>query len=237
MKQTEIQITKNKTTLAKHSAKIRAILGRDLPNDILKFYESCDGFKHQMCENGLAIREYDYSEVVTLEKMFDGFKQHNLMSESLKIDDSFEEIEGYLNGEGDAPFYETFFNEYMDVETKKDLKRVNKIMRQKLLSDCSGSSSAITIDFFEEGKDYQINYLNYCEDVFPINITFDQFIYYFERFGNNGWYYSFIDKKTLKAMYLQDYNQASFDEIFKEYRENNLFIEDLDFLRSKIKKK
>ena len=38
------------------------------------------------------------------------------------------------------------------------------------------------------------------------------------------------------TLVLQEYNQAQFDEFFKEFRDNNLFVEDVDFLRSKVRK-
>ena len=89
-------------------------------------------------------------------------------------------------------------NDEDDFSEKKDLERLNLLLRLKLLSSIEGESTELAIDFF--GKKSPTLYLvEDARDAFPLDLTFDAFVECFEKFGgNHRWYLAFLDKAAEK---------------------------------------
>lgn len=100
---------------------------------------------------------------------------------------------------------------YFPVEYSDD-KKYNEITRQKVLIPIYGTSSVITLDFYENNESgYTLKYLeSRNSEIYPINLSFTQFMDFHVYFGTeNYWFFPFIkeynsdfkDLTTLRNMF------------------------------------
>lgn len=198
--------------LAKHEAKITKLLGRPLPDDIRAFYAEHDGVRYACGaeENTLVGLEAMFGGVVK-----GGFRPHV----PVKTMDA-EEI-----ASPDEPFYEELFDEGFDLESKKDLARLNALKRQKMLVSIAGESAYLTIDFFDPKDDYRIHFAKDACDLFPLDLRFPELVEQFTRFGAARWYFAYLDKKAGKEMNVD--LRAEIEASLAPYRESGAYTSEI----------
>ena len=181
---------------------------KGLPKAVARFYAQGDGLSVS-----LSGEREEVAVIVGLDEMFGGqeggvFRAHE---PAKKLADTT--ADDFLWG--DRPHYEKFFSEEIDFEGAKGLKELNLRLRLKLLVSIAGESADLAIDFFD-GPEPTLYFLNELE-LFKLNLTFDEFIEHFSRFGSNRWYFAFLDKKAGEKMNVDlldafDTSLAGFDE-------------------------
>lgn len=189
-----IVMTRPPSKLAALSAKVREILGRDLPDEIAAFYARGDGM-HIRATRGDQVLPGEAS-ICGLEEAFDEFRPHVQYRSRKAHEKDIDEGDIYAQA-----FCEQIWSDSFDVETKRDLDRLNALKRSKLIVSVPGESVWLTIDYFDpEGAPYRIGVAHDGCELYPLDLSFLDFVAHFQRFGAAHWYYAFAGKKAAKAM-------------------------------------
>lgn len=98
------------------------------------------------------------------------------------------------------PHANVVFSEDYDIYERGSLTRLNALVRSKLLVSLSGQSAALVVDFAPQKGDYQLAYAYGGDTFFPLDLLFEDFVYYFERFGGTNGFFAFLTKKAEAEM-------------------------------------
>lgn len=189
-----IEITRPPSKLHEFAGKIREILGRDLPDEVAAFYAQGDGITFRATRGGKTF--CDEALLCGLEEAFDAFRPHVQYRSRKAYEKDIDEGDIYSQA-----FCEQIWSDGFDVETKRDLDRLNTLKRSKLLVSIPGESVWLTIDYFDpQGAPYRIGVAQDGCELYPLDLSFTDFVTHFQRFGARHWYYAFAGKKAAKAM-------------------------------------
>lgn len=175
----ELQITSghiyllNPPILEEKTSIIENLIKKPFPQELVDFYAFSDGLEIEMKVSKNKKYNLGGQNIPTLAYMFDDFKP---ISKKITEENMYEE-----------PFFEMIWQDYTYEEVSK--KHFIFIRRQKMFLAINGSSSNITIDFFDDEKPYQLYYQpNGDIDFYPLHISFAykhcRFLSYF--FANSG---------------------------------------------------
>lgn len=185
-----LTITRPKSRLAELSGRVRDILGRDLPDDVAAFYERSDGLHYVATRRGERIG-FEAS-ISGLEEAFGGFRPHRQYRSRRDYEKDLEEGDIYTQ-----PFCEEIWSDGFEVESKRDLDRLNALKRSKLVVSIPGDSAWLTIDYADpNGSPYRIGLAEDGYDLFPLDLSFSDLVAHFQRFGAARWYFAFAGKKA-----------------------------------------
>lgn len=225
-----ITLTRPASALSKLEAPIHRLLGKELPPEVRAVYERADGLHYRCKDAGEGPSGYD-ATLVGLEGMFGGLSKGNFRAHKpLKSIDAFED--DVMAGQ---PFYEEFWSEEFELESKKDLQRLNVLKRQKLLVSLPGESAYLSIDLFDEKREYGLNLLEDARDIFPLDLSLPDFVQYFSKFGAARWYYAFLGKKAFADKNVDGPRELAASLAF--FEERGAFIDDIHALRARMKKR
>lgn len=189
-----ITIRRPASRLDELRGRVREVLGRDLPDEVAAFYAQGDGMHYQAVRNGEVVG-YEAS-ICGLEEAFAGFRPHKQFK-TRKAYEREQEDGGIFS----LPFCEELWSDAFEVESKRDLDRLNALMRSKVLISVPGESAWIAIDFFDpKGGPYRIALAEDGQDFFPLELSFAELVSHFRRFGVAHWYFAFAGKKAEQAM-------------------------------------
>jgi hypothetical protein len=178
--------------LAKHRDRIRALLGRDLPDELVAFYAEGDGLRYRATgPDGELVG--DACEILGLERVFAKFRPHR----PVRSIEAFEEDDEM----SDQPFYEELWNEEFELESRRDLDRLNALKRSKVLVSIPGESAWLTVDLLDpKHAPYRLGLAEDARELHPLELSFADFVACFSRFGVSRWYLAFAGKKAEAAM-------------------------------------
>ncbi|MDI1449060.1 hypothetical protein [Polyangium sp. 6x1] len=189
-----ITLRRPKSRLAELASRIREVLGKDLPDDVAAFYERSDGLAFRATRGGVLLGEE--ASICGLEAAFAGFRPHRQYRSRRDYENDVEMGDLY-----DQPFCEELWSDGFDVESRRDLDRLNALKRSKLLVSVPGASTWLTIDYFDpKGAPYRIGLAQDGCELYPLDLSFSDFVAWFRRFGVTPWYLAFAGKKAEKAM-------------------------------------
>ncbi len=189
-----VVITRPASKLGEFAEKVRAILGRDLPEEIAAFYAQGDGMHVRVTRGNDEL--WGEASICGIEEAFDQFRPHVQYRSRKAHEKDIDEGDIYSQA-----FCEQIWSDSFDVETKRDLDRLNALKRAKLLVSVPGESVWLTIDYFDpQGAPYRIGVAHDGCELYPLDVSFTDFVEHFQRFGARHWYYAFAGKKAAKAM-------------------------------------
>ena len=189
-----ITLRRPKSRLAELAGRVREVLGKDLPDDVAAFYERSDGLAFRATRGGVTLGEE--ASICGLEAAFAGFRPHRQYRRRKDYENDVETGDLY-----DQPFCEELWSDGFEVESKRDLDRLNTLKRSKLLVSIPGASAWLAIDYFDpKGAPYRIGLAQDGCERFPLDLSFSDFVASFCRFGGACWYLAFAGKKAEKAM-------------------------------------
>jgi hypothetical protein len=189
-----LTLRRPRSRLAELAPRIRDVLGHDLPPDVAAFYAESDGLHYEVRRAGEHLG-CDAS-ILGLEGLFDGFRPHRQYRSIRAYEKDVEEGALY-----DQPFCEQTWGDGMDVYTKGELTRLNALLRSKVVVSIPGESAWLTIDFADpKTSPYRLGLAQDGCDLFPLDLSFPDFVAHFCRFGVARFYFAFADRKTEKAM-------------------------------------
>jgi hypothetical protein len=186
---TTLLLDRPPSTLALHREALEKGLRRPLPAAFADFYGRSDGLSYEALQNGTSrgIGE----TLCGLEAAFGTFER----APQFRTVAAAEEASLFS-----LPHANVIFSEDYDIYERGSLARLNALVRSKLLVSLNGQSAALVIDFAPQKGDYQLAYA-YCGDTFfPLDLRFEDFVYYFERFGGTNWFFAFLTKKAEAEM-------------------------------------
>ncbi|MDI3289847.1 hypothetical protein [Polyangium sp. 15x6] len=188
-----ITLRRPRSRLAELAGRVREVLGKDLPDDVAAFYERSDGLVFRATRGGVPLGEE--ASICGLEAAFAGFRPHRQYRSMRDHENDVETGDLYAQ-----PFCEELWSDGFEVESRRDLDRLNTLKRSKLLVSVPGESVWLTIDHFDpKGAPYRIGIAEDGCDLFPLDLSFSDFVAYFRRFGAARWYLAFAGKKAEKA--------------------------------------
>lgn len=223
-----ITLTRPASALSKLEKAIHGLLGKDLPAEVRAFYERADGLQYRCGAAGEASAGYD-ATLVGLDGMFGGLRKGKFRAhKQLKSIAAFED--DVMPGQ---PFYEEFWSEEIELESKKDLQRLNVLKRQKLLVSIPGESAYLAIDLFDEKREYGLNLLEDARDIYPLDLSLSDFVRYFSQFGAARWYYAFLGKKAFAEKNVDGPSELAASLAF--FEEHGAYVDDIRALRARMK--
>jgi hypothetical protein len=174
------------STLSANEKNIIKAIGKPLPEEIADFYRQCDGFRYDPGADPASGLFDDH--INSLSALFDDFKPLQKLTEDY-VDDEL-----YL----DDPFYDQMWYEWAmdELDEPAGKKMFNRMRRQKQLVWLNAFSKCITIDFSE--GDYQLYYFDLKGELYPLQMTFTEFVRGFAYLGCVGHWYSLYMKKDQK---------------------------------------
>lgn len=209
------------STLSKHEANITKLLGRPLPDDVRALYAEHDGIRYSCGDEECTL--------VGLAAMFGGVVAGGFRSHvPVKTVDQ----EDFASPR--EPFYEEFFNEYFELDSKKALARLNALKRQKLLVSIEGESAYLTIDFFDPTEDYKIYFLQDARELYPLDLRFPELVEQITRFGAARWYFAYLDKKAGREMNIN--LREEIESSLEPFRESGAFESEIAELLARRKR-
>lgn len=180
------------SALARHRERILEVLGRDLPDDLAAFYAEGDGLRYRATGPGGEVIG-DEAEIYGLERAFAGFRPHQ---QARSIEAFYEDDE--MSGQ---PFYEELWSEDFELDSRRDLDRLNALKRSKVLVSVPGESAWLTVDLLDPKRaPYQLGLAEDARELHPLELSFAEFVAHFSRFGASRWYLAFAGKKAEAAM-------------------------------------
>ncbi len=207
--------------LNKAVEKAQKFLNGKLPIELIEFYSNT--FRIELITSKKTKhypKEYRLSSVFSLENTFDKFKPHPVPLTEKPTE--------YVKTKKSHACSNYFPVEYSDE------KKYNEITRQKVLSPIYGTSSVITIDFYENNENgYTLKYLeSRNSEIFPINLSFTKFMDFHVYFGTeNYWFFPFI--KELESEFK---DLSSLKDIFGEMESHKIKITELEQLIDSFQK-
>jgi len=183
-----------KSRLAELAPRIHDVLGHDLPPDVAAFYAEGDGLDYEATRAGASLG--CEASIFGLEDLFAGFRRHRQYKTVRAFEKDAEEGALYA-----LPFCEQTWSDSFEVSTKGDLARLNALVRSKVVVSIPGESAWITIDFADpKASPYRLGLAQDGCDLFPLDLTFPDFVAHFRRFGAARFYLAFVDRKAEEAM-------------------------------------
>ncbi len=223
-----ITLKRPASTLSKLEEPIHQLLGKPLPAEVQAVYEHADGLEYH-CEAAAGKPSGYDATLVGLKGMFGGLHKGKFRAHKpLKSIDAFEDDE--MPGQ---PFYEEFWSEDFELESRKDLTRLNVLKRQKLLVSLPGESAYIGIDFFDEKKEYSLNLLQDARELYPLDLSLPDFVRYFSQFGAARWYFAFLGKKAFASMNVDGPSELAASLAF--FEGPGAYVDDVHALRARMK--
>lgn len=189
-----LTLRRPRSRLAELSSKIRDVLGHDLPDEVAAFYAEGDGLHYQATRAGEVIGWE--ATILGLEAMFAGLRPHRQYRSIKAYEKDIEEGDIY-----DQPFCEETWSDGFDVTSKSDLARLNALKRSKVLVSVPGESVWLTIDFSDpQASPYRIGLAQDGCELYPLDLSFTDFVANFRRFGVSRFYLAFAGKTAEDAM-------------------------------------
>jgi len=180
------------SVLARYRGRIVEVLGKDLPDELAAFYAEGDGLRYRATGPGGELVG-DEAVIYGLEQAFAGFRAH----QRVRSIDAFYEDEAL----SDQPFYEELWNEDFELDSRRDLDRLNALKRSKVLVSIPGESAWLTVDLLDPKRTpYQLGLAEDARELYPLELSFSEFVGHFSRFGASRWYLAFAGKKAEAAM-------------------------------------
>lgn len=165
-------IVRPPSELAKLAARVRKAAPSGLPGPVQKFYAAGDGLT-------VTTRDGE-ATIVGLKDMFDGaFKPHRPVTKPI------DKLDG-------RPFADRFFDDDFDFSEDGALERFNLLLRLKLLVSVAGESMDIAVDLFA-GKEPVLYTVYRGSTVLRLDLSFDDFVAWFSKFGTARWYFAFLE--------------------------------------------
>jgi hypothetical protein len=124
------------STLSENTDLIEDLIGQPFPQELIDFYSFSDGIEIEMRTSKNGKWNVGGQGIPPLATMFADFKN---VSADFDVDSCYEE-----------PFYESIWTE--DLLENLNEEQQHFIRRQKIFLFINGTSSNITIDFFDEEK-------------------------------------------------------------------------------------
>lgn len=103
---------------------------------------------------------------------------------------------------GRYAFDERFFTQDVEADTPEGLAKLNLLVRLKLVADIEGTSDAIAIDIANP-KAPVLYYADRAYAAHELDLSFDDFVRYFSKYGAHGWPLAFLTPAALVAMNIE----------------------------------
>jgi hypothetical protein len=192
-----IELTRPASTLAQHLEDIVEVLGHALPKDVAAFYEQGDGVRYIAKDTGKSLGvDETLNGVVAL---FDDFKPHRQFRTAVAYEKAQED--GALD---ELPFCDDTWSEDFEIRERGALAHLNALVRSKQLVRIAGKSEAIVVDFAppapkgKKAPPYQLGLAYRGAQFFPLELTFDELVEKFEKFGATSWLLAYLTPAALK---------------------------------------
>lgn len=218
---------KNKSQLELLETKYKAI-----SPEILDFYSKYNGTSYTLQGR---TRNIEDAKICSLNEMFDKFKEEaNPFPDTLDLSEynqSFDLQASYLKKE--HPFIGKLYSkeEFEEFDTFEAVHNANVIRRVKKIATIYGYDDDIVIDLQSQNeKGYQIYLLagrsGTGQGLYPLDISFTEFIQYFLLFGFIGhWYIAFIPKSCFTKKQIRV--NSHIKELEKHFLESSIHQEKL----------
>jgi hypothetical protein len=190
-------------TLVENIQLIEDLIGQPFPQELIDFYSYSDGIEIEMRTSKNGKWNLGGPGIPPLATMFADFKN---VSADFDVDSCYEE-----------PFYESIWTE--DLLENLNEEQQHFIRRQKIFLFINGTSSNITIDFFDEEKPYQLYFQpNGDLEFYPLQITVEQFYTIFLQIEVAGyWFAHFMTAADRKKAGFQKWNWKETLEVYPEF--------------------
>ncbi|MBU3660924.1 MAG: hypothetical protein FGM14_13690 [Flavobacteriales bacterium] len=182
---------------------IEDLIGKPLPKELIDFYSFSDGIEIEMRTSQNGKWNLGGQGIPPLATVFADFKN---VSEEFDLDSCYEE-----------PFYESIWTE--DLLENLSEEQQQFIRRQKIFLFINGTSSNITIDFFDAEKPYQLYFQpNGDIEFYPLQITVEQFYTIFLQVEVAGyWFAHFMSIEDRQKAGFQNWSWKETLEVYPEF--------------------
>jgi hypothetical protein len=191
------------STLSENTDLIEDLIGQPFPQELFDFYSFSDGIEIEMRTLKNGKWNLGGQGIPPLATMFADFKN---VSADFDVDSCYEE-----------PFYESIWIE--DLLENLNEEQQHFIRRQKIFLFINGTSSNITIDFFDEEKPYQLYFQpNVDLEFYSLQITVEQFYTIFLQIEVAGyWFAHFMTEADREKAGFQMWNWKETLEVYPEF--------------------
>lgn len=181
---------------------IKKSLGKPLPDEFYFFYSTIGLLNYH------SLRENTPATIVQAEKMMD-YKYAPI----LPLNEDFLIKKKYQK----SPFWNVFFYplhiDNLDFQNLDSLYKLNKLMRLKLILTHNTNIYHVAVDFNDPLKEYQLYHVE-RGDIYPIDLTFSQFVEGFMHLGDTlMWWTNFIKEEHKVGL-----NYPTWDDIEKQVK-------------------
>lgn len=198
------RVRRPKSTITSHKKALGVALPDGLPKSVRAFYGKTDGLVVELDVDGVT----EESRIASLDELFAGDFSAPIAHKS---------AEAATDAMSEGPFCDELYSPEIDVANKRDLARVNLLLRLKLVARIPGESAAIAVDLYTRSDAPKLYYVQDAREAWPLDLTFEAFVVLFQKYGARRWYFAFLDAEAGREMNIDlgaefDASMAPFDD-------------------------